>query len=135
MARAWTGELVWAETADGLEHGGVVWRPTAPRPGSPAVVWVRGAGGGIDFRPDTLVCRGLAARGYLVVKGNNRGHDMGAALRRRAGDDVLGGVWWERLGESALDVAAWIAHAAGLGCDRIVLLGKSTGAAKVRRSG
>jgi pimeloyl-ACP methyl ester carboxylesterase len=108
----------------------VVWWPAVPRPGGLAVVWVHGTGGGIDFRPDTLVCRGLAARGHFVVKGNNRGHDMGAALRRRAGDDVLGGGWWEQIGDSALDVAAWIDLAAGLGQGRVVLLGKSYGTTK-----
>jgi pimeloyl-ACP methyl ester carboxylesterase len=81
--------------------------------------------------------RGLAGRGYTSVTGNTRGWGFGDAIRRGSrdkggsGEVVMVGGAWERFDESPHDVGAWVAFAAALGFDRVVLLGHSRGTRKV----
>jgi pimeloyl-ACP methyl ester carboxylesterase len=131
MAKAYTEELVYTDTDDGLILEGVVIRPTAASSRPVAVVWVHGLTGKFYAPTELLVSRDLAAEGYTVVSGNNRGHDFGARMRRTQGEPVLSGGGWERFDESPHDVAAWIAFAGSLGFGRVVLVGHSLGALKV----
>jgi pimeloyl-ACP methyl ester carboxylesterase len=110
---------------------GVVIRPTAATPRTVAVVWVHGLTGRFYAKSSILTGRDIAAEGYTFVSGNNRGHDFGARIPRKAGDALLGGGGWERFDESPRDVDAWITFAASLGFERIVLIGHSLGALKV----
>ena len=41
LVAAWTEEIVWIKTDDGIEHDGVVMRPTGSPTGT-AVVWMHG---------------------------------------------------------------------------------------------
>lgn len=131
MPGPWSEEFIWATTTDGIEHDGAIWRPSEPKADAPVVLWVHGAGGSFSGRRFVLISRWLAARGYPSMTGNNRGHDMGTALRRPGvGEDILGGVWWERLSDAPLDIAAWLDKAEELGHRRIVLAGCSYGPIK-----
>lgn len=131
MPRPFTEELVTTTTEDGLLLNGVVIRPSGrPRRAIP-IVWVHGLTGTFYGRSTTGVGRALAALGYTVVAGNNRGHDFGALLPRPNGEPLLAGGGWERFDQCIFDVAAWIGVAAGLGFPGVVLAGHSLGALKV----
>jgi alpha-beta hydrolase superfamily lysophospholipase len=130
--KAYSEELVYTDTEDGLTLEGVVIRP-AQVPARPvAVVWVHGLTGRFYAPTEILVSRDLAAAGYVAISGNNRGHDFGARIWSQArGAAVLAGGGWEQFDESPYDVAAWITFAAALGHERVVLIGHSLGALKV----
>jgi pimeloyl-ACP methyl ester carboxylesterase len=127
--QSWTEELVWATTADGAGHDGVVMRPTGS-PRALAVVWVHGFSSRFSEPFVIRIGRQLADAGYVVVSGNNRGHDLGASISAPDGSTRLAGGLWEKISESPLDIAAWIAYAAGLGFPRVALVGHSYGAIK-----
>ena len=99
MADAWTDELVWTESEDGLVLDGAVIRPTAaPRP--VAVVLVHGFTARFSHPVYVGLGRALAGRGYVSVTGNNRGWAFGATARRATGDAagsgerlMIGGAW------------------------------------------
>jgi pimeloyl-ACP methyl ester carboxylesterase len=129
MTQSWTEELVWTKTEDGANHDGVVIRPT--RPSRPlAVVWIHGFSGRFCEPFIIRIGRQLASEGYPVVSGNNRGHHLGSRISSSDGKTRLAGAWWEKVSESPLDVAAWIAYAEMLGHSRIALVGHSYGALK-----
>jgi pimeloyl-ACP methyl ester carboxylesterase len=130
MAKAYSEEIVYTDTEDGLVLEGVVIRPTAASPRPVAVVWVHGLTGRFYEKFTILICRDLAAEGYTVVSGNNRGHNFGARIPRKAAAPVLAGGGWERFDESPYDVDAWITFAASLGFERVVVIGHSLGALK-----
>lgn len=131
MGQPYTEGLVSTFSEDGVLLEGVVIRP-AGGPARPlVVVWIHGFTGRF-YEPFVLaIGRQTAARGFTFVSGNNRGHHIGAELRRKDGQRLLGGGWWERLEETPLDIAAWIAFACALGDSRVVLAGHSLGAVKV----
>jgi len=138
MAAAYSEELVYTESEDGLTLEGVVIRPAAKatdRHGTVdrdvALIWVHGLTGKFYEPSAVRVGRELAGDGYTVISGNNRGHDFGTMLRRADGTAVLGGGGWECFDESPRDVAAWIGVAESLGFGRVVLFGHSLGALKV----
>ncbi|MCC7371285.1 MAG: alpha/beta fold hydrolase [Chloroflexi bacterium] len=129
MPTTHTEEIVYTETGDGFVLEGVALRPlSAPKP--LAVIWVHGLTGRFYARTQMLVSRRLVADGYTVVSGNNRGHDFGARISRTSGEPVLAGGGWELFDESPQDVDAWVTFAAGLGFERIVVIGHSLGALK-----
>ena len=130
MAKAHTEEIVYTDTRDGYVLEGVALRPTAQAIRQLAVIWVHGLTGRFYAKTQMLVSRDLAAEGYTVVSGNNRGHDFGARIGRTTGEPVLAGGGWELFEESPHDVDAWITFAAGLGFQRIVVIGHSLGALK-----
>jgi pimeloyl-ACP methyl ester carboxylesterase len=131
MAKAYTEEIVYTDTADGLVLEGVAIRPATEATARPlAVIWVHGLTGKFYAPTEILISRSLAAEGYTVVSGNNRGHDFGARIRRTDGESILAGGGWERFDESPHDVDAWIAFAASLGFERVVVIGHSLGALK-----
>ena len=106
MGTAYTEELVYTASEDGIVLEGVVIRPAARAARPIALIWVHGLTGKF-YSPSAIhVGRDLAGRGYPVVSGNNRGHDFGTMLRRTVGEPVLGGGGWELFDESPRDVAA-----------------------------
>jgi len=96
----------------------------------PVVVWVHGVYGAFYAPPGLSVARELSRRGVTTVLGNNRGHNMGAWLRRRDGSVLRGGGAWERFSEVRHDLAAWVRFASD-GARSVVLAGHSLGARKV----
>ena len=127
----WTEEIVWITTDDGIEHDGVVMRPTGPPTGT-AVVWMHGFTGHFSEPHQIRIGRYLAERGHLFVSGDNRGHHFGASLGECDGQLRMGGAWWELVSESWLDIKAWLDFAATtLAPRRLVLAGHSYGAVKV----
>jgi pimeloyl-ACP methyl ester carboxylesterase len=131
MAKAYSEEIVYADTADGLTLEGVVIRPTTAAAKSVPVIWVHGLTGRFYAKSSILAGRDLAAAGYTFISGNNRGHDFGARVMNKSGEAVLAGGGWERFDESPHDVDAWITFAVSLGFERVVILGHSLGALKV----
>jgi len=130
MAKAYSEEIVYTDTPDGLVLEGVVIRPTAASSRPVAVVWIHGLTGRFYEKSSILTGRDLAAEGYTFISGNNRGHDFGARIPRKAAEPILAGGGWERFDESPHDVDAWIIFAASLGFARVVLIGHSLGALK-----
>lgn len=124
-------ELVQTWTTDGIHLEGVVIRPGTAPARRVAVVWIHGFTGRYDEVHTVAIGRQVAARGFTYVAGNNRGHHLGAQYHRRDGSELLAGGWWEKLDESAFDVAAWIDYAVGLGYEEVVLAGHSLGKIKV----
>jgi pimeloyl-ACP methyl ester carboxylesterase len=131
MAKAYSEEIVYTDTEDGLVLEGAVIRPTSASPKPVAVVWIHGLTGRFYAKSSILTGRDIAAAGYTFVSGNNRGHDFGARVMRKDGSALLAGGGWERFDESPHDVAAWITFTASLGFERIVAIGHSLGALKV----
>lgn len=126
---AHTEELVWAETEDGVRHGGVLILPTGRAPSPVAVVWIHG-GATNFYAPEYVgIGRAAAAAGRAFLAGNTRARDAGFILGRKDGRPVMGGSWWLS-GEGAThpDVAAWISFAQGRGFSGVILAGHSAGA-------
>ena len=123
-------ELCSTWTEDGVLLTGIV----HPRSGEPrlelGVVLVHGFSSRFYSQVVLGLAGGLARRGAVVVAGNNRGHDIGALLRRRQGGPLLAGSAWERIEDSPHDVAAWVEVACAQGFQRVVLVGHSLGAVK-----
>lgn len=128
MFQNYSERLVSATTEDGLILPGVVLRPPRARR-SAAIVWVHGLTG--NFAGQRARCSPLAERGFVVVDGDNRGHDFGALVRRTEGAPLLAGGGWELFDQSPFDVAAWIDVAESLGFPSVILVGHSLGALKV----
>jgi pimeloyl-ACP methyl ester carboxylesterase len=127
----WSEEIVWIKTDDGIEHDGVVMRPTGPATGT-TVVWMHGFTGHFSEPHQIRIGRYLAERGYHFVSGDNRGKHYGANMGEWEGPFRIGGAWWERVSESWIDIKAWLDYAsATLGPRRLVLAGHSYGAVKV----
>lgn len=128
MFQNYSEKLVSATTEDGLILPGVVFRPPRARR-SAAIVWVHGLTG--NFSGQRARCVPLAERGFVVVNGDNRGHDFGALIRRTEGTPLLAGGGWELFDQSPYDVGAWIDLAESLGFPGVILGGHSLGALKV----
>jgi pimeloyl-ACP methyl ester carboxylesterase len=127
----WTEEIVWSKTDDGIEHDGVVMRPTGPANGT-AVVWMHGFTGHFSEPHQIRIGRYLAERGYTFVSGDNRGKHFGANLGEWEGPFRIGGAYWELVSDSWIDIKAWLDYASTtLSPQRLVLAGHSYGAVKV----
>lgn len=126
---SFTEHLLRARSEDGLRLDGVGILPEGEFLAT-GIVWVHGLYGAFYQPPYVELARVMAGRGYLSVIGNLRGHDFGALLHDRTGRPIVGGGGWERFHESPYDIAAWIASAARLGVDDVVLIGHSFGARK-----
>jgi pimeloyl-ACP methyl ester carboxylesterase len=127
----WTEEIVWIKTDDGIEHDGVVIRPTGT-PNGAVVVWMHGFTGHFSEPHQIRIGRYLAERGYTFVCGDNRGKHYGANLGEWEGPFRIGGAWWELASESWIDIKAWLDYAAAtLSPRKLVLAGHSYGAVKV----
>lgn len=130
--KKYSEELVFIESEDGLSLTGAVIRPE-DSPGHPiAVVWIHGNTGKFYDYPYIAVGRAIAEQGYIFITGNTRGHDISATLWKMPEDrEVAGGSAWEIYEESPYDIGAWVNYAAGLGVQKVILVGHSLGAAKV----
>lgn len=128
----WTEEIVWIKTDDGIEHDGLVMRPSGPPTGT-AVVWMHGYTGRFSEPHQIRIGRYLAERGHVFVSGNNRGRDFGVRLVGEPGGAFrIGGGWWELASEAWLDIKAWLDFASTtLAPRQLVLAGHSYGAVKV----
>ncbi|HEV8637334.1 MAG TPA: alpha/beta fold hydrolase [Chloroflexota bacterium] len=118
----------WSE--DGYLMAGAVFRPDGPARDT-GVVFVHGLTGTFYGLTPVRLGRRLAEDGFVVVSGNNRGHDFGAVIRTRDLQTRLAGGGWELFDESPLDVSAWVSFASELGAKNVVLVGHSLGALKV----
>ncbi|MCC6173960.1 MAG: alpha/beta fold hydrolase [Chloroflexi bacterium] len=127
----WTEEIIWIATDDGVEHDGVVIRPTG-QPTGTAIVWMHGFTGHFSEPHQIRIGRYLAERGYLFVSGDNRGRHYGVSIGQPGGEFRLGGGWWELVSDAWLDIKAWLDFAAATFAPRrLVLGGHSYGAVKV----
>ncbi|MFN8521669.1 MAG: alpha/beta fold hydrolase [Chloroflexota bacterium] len=128
---AWTEELVWNKTDDGITHDGVVIRPSGAANGT-VLVWMHGFTGHFSEPHQVRIGRYLAERGYVFVSGDNRGHHYGANLGEYEGPFHIGGAWWELVSDSWIDIKSWLDFAAnGFSPQKLVLAGHSYGAVKV----
>src|SRR5947208_2060043 len=120
MRESQTKTLVVAETEDGLELNGYLIQP-GERLASLAIIWIHGFGANFYFAPYLRLGEALADRGCTILIGNTRGHDFGTLLEPKGRTPYFGGAAWERLAESAYDMAAWIECAARLSYSDIAL--------------
>ncbi len=127
----WTEEIVWVKTDDGIEHDGVVIRPTGQSTGT-VVVWMHGFTGHFSEPHQVRIGRYLAERGHTFVSGDNRGKHFGVSLGEYEGPFRIGGAYWELASEAWIDIKAWLDYAAATFAPRrLVLAGHSYGAVKV----
>jgi pimeloyl-ACP methyl ester carboxylesterase len=131
MARAYEEELVATQAEDGVPLDGVVIRPSGAQTRPLPIIWVHGNTGRFYERHALEIGRDLASRGFVVVSGNNRGHDWGGVVTLPDGERKWIGAGWELFDEAPRDVAAWVDFTAGLGFDSVVLVGHSRGSFKV----
>jgi pimeloyl-ACP methyl ester carboxylesterase len=130
--KSYSEELVFVESEDGLSLTGAVIRPQHDLSNPVAVVWIHGNTGKFCDYPYIAVGRAIAEQGYVFITGNTRGHDISTTLWRMPADEpVAGGSAWEIYEEAPYDIGAWISYAAGLGIEKVILVGHSLGAAKV----
>ena len=80
MASSHTEEMVYATSEDGLLLEGVAMRPAAGPPQSAAFIWIHGNAASFSAPAYVKIGRELAARGYLAIIGNTRGHDIACTL-------------------------------------------------------
>jgi pimeloyl-ACP methyl ester carboxylesterase len=134
MERSWTEEIVHASTEDDLLLAGAAIRPVERLARTACVVLIHGNAAAFHDRPYILLGRALAARGYPVIIGNTRGHDISATLWKASDSTPFaggGGSGWERMEDAPRDLAAWIDVASAEQSAGIVLAGHSKGAQKV----
>ncbi len=125
-------QIVQVECKDDIVDSGVLFAPPKDVAKPIAVVWIHGWG--VNFYSPTYVAisRSLAKRGYTVITGNTRMHDLGNVEAWRGEKRIRGGGYWGVASEQVRDLAAWIDFAEGLGFKQIVLVGHSAGATAVR---
>jgi predicted alpha/beta-fold hydrolase len=78
VAKPYEEELVATRAEDGVPLEGIVVRPRSGEVRPLAIVWVHGNTGRFYEHHALAIGRDLAARGFVVVSGNNRGHDWGS---------------------------------------------------------
>jgi pimeloyl-ACP methyl ester carboxylesterase len=131
VAKAYEEELVATRAEDGVPLEGAVIRPRSGETRPLPIVWVHGNTGRFYEHHALAIGRDLAARGFVFVSGNNRGHDWGGVVTLPDGERKFIGAGWELFDEAPRDVAAWVDLAVGLGFPRVVLAGHSRGSFKV----
>ena len=127
-----TERIVQVQTKDGVPDTGALFSPPKKVAKPFAVIWIHGAT--VNFYSPTYlqISRDLAARGYTVITGNTRMHDLGNVETDRGGKRIRGGTYWGVPSEQQRDIAAWIDFADALGFKQVVLVGHSAGANAVR---
>ncbi len=125
-------DLVQVTAADGVRLHGALEAPAAQDFSRPVDVWLCLHGTGSNFYAGAML-GGLApqllAAGAAVLRANTRGHDI-ICTGPSAGGHTLLGAAFERVSETPLDIAAWLALLAERGYRRVGLLGHSLGAIK-----
>jgi pimeloyl-ACP methyl ester carboxylesterase len=132
MTAAWSlVELARVETADGLFLDGALQLPQQTGPlAVDAFLLIHGTGS--SFYASGVLetfAQQAVADGTAVLRVNTRGHDAMCSIPGRTGS-VKGGAAYERIGDSPLDITAWVNWLAAGGFKRIVLVGHSMGAVK-----
>jgi pimeloyl-ACP methyl ester carboxylesterase len=124
--------IVQVQSKDDVADAGALFAPPKNIPKPISVIWIHGAT--LNFYSPTYVAisRGLAKRGYTVISGNTRMHDLGNVEAWPGGKRIRGGTYWGVPSEQVRDIAAWIDFAEGLGFKQVVLVGHSAGANAVR---
>ena len=124
--------IVQVQSKDDVADAGTLFTPPKNIAKPIAVIWIHGAT--LNFYSPTYVAisRGLAKRGYTVISGNTRMHDLGNVEAWPGGKRIRGGTYWGIPSEQVRDIAAWIDFAEGLGFKQVVLVGHSAGANAVR---
>lgn len=121
--------LVTLSTDDG-------WRIDAghlapPRPSRAGVLVVHGKTGNFYSGPSRFVAAAVRGAGYHALALNMRCHDLGYARDDKEAEGHLGGELaggaWETIADGHRDLRAGIDYLRDLGCDRIVLVGHSSG--------
>lgn len=127
-----TERIVQVQTKDDVADAGALFTPPKNVTKPIAVIWIHGAT--VNFYSPTYlaISRGLAKRGYTVITGNTRMHDLGNVEAWRGEKRIRGGTYWGIPSEQVRDIAAWVDFAEGLGFKQIVLVGHSAGANAVR---
>jgi pimeloyl-ACP methyl ester carboxylesterase len=131
-ARKFAEQIVQVESKDDIVDSGALFAPPKDVAKPIAVIWIHGWG--VNFYSPTYVAisRSLAKRGYTVITGNTRMHDLGNVEAWRGEKRIRGGGYWGVASEQVQDLAAWIDLAERLGFKQIVLVGHSAGATTVR---
>jgi dienelactone hydrolase len=124
--------IVQVQTKDGVNDAGALFTPPKNIARPIAVIWIHGAT--LNFYSPTYVAisRALATRGFTVITGNTRMHDLGNDEAWPGGRRIRGGMYWGVPSEQVRDIAAWIEFAQGLGFKQVVLAGHSAGSNAVR---
>ena len=124
--------IVQVQSKDDVAAAGALFTPPEKISKPIAVIWIHGAT--LNFYSPTYlaISRGLAKRGYTVITGNTRMHDLGNVEAWPGGKRIRGGTYWGIPSEQVRDIAAWIDFAEGLGFKQVVLVGHSAGANAVR---
>jgi dienelactone hydrolase len=124
--------IVQVQTKDDIADSGALFTAPKNMVKPIAVIWIHGAG--VNFYSPTYlaISRALAKRGFTVITGNTRMHDVGNVEAWRGEKRIRGGMYWGVPSEQVRDIAAWIDFAEGLGFKQVVLVGHSAGANAVR---
>jgi pimeloyl-ACP methyl ester carboxylesterase len=124
--------IVQVQSKDDVADAGALFTPPKDIAKPIAVIWIHGAT--VNFYSPTCltISRGLTKRGYTVITGNTRMHDLGNVEAWPGGKRIRGGTYWGIPSEQVRDIAAWIDFAEGLGFKQVVLVGHSAGANGVR---
>jgi hypothetical protein len=110
--------IVQVQSKDDVADAGALFTPSEKISKPIAVIWIHGAT--LDFYSPTYlaISRGLAKRGYTVITGNTRMHDLGNVEAWPGGKRIRGGTYWGIPSEQVRDIAAWIDLQRGLGLSR-----------------
>src|ERR1700679_852869 len=127
-----TERIVQVQTKDDIADSAALFSPPKNIVKPTAVIWIHGAG--VNFYSPTYltISRNLAKRGFTVIVGNTRMHDLGNVEAWRGDKRIRGGMYWGVASEQGRDISAWIDFAMGLGFKQFVLVGHSAGANAVR---
>jgi dienelactone hydrolase len=124
--------IIQVQSKDDVADAGALFTPPKNIAKPIAIIWIHGAG--VNFYSPTYlaISRAMAKRGFTVVTGNTRMHDLGNVEAWRGEKRVRGGMYWGVPSEQVRDIAAWIDFLEGLGFKQVVLAGHSAGANAVR---
>jgi pimeloyl-ACP methyl ester carboxylesterase len=127
-----TERIVQVQSKDDVADAGALFSPPNNVARPVAVIWIHGAT--LNFYSPTyvVISKNLAKRGYTVITGNTRMHDLGNTEAWRGAKRTRGGTYWGIPSEQIRDIAAWIDFAEELGFKQVVLAGHSAGANAVR---
>lgn len=126
------GRLVIFTNADGVELAGFAVGPERSQSGL-GVLYLHGKGGNFYTGPGRFLSVGLADEGCVHLSMNMRAHDIGYTRYDMeppdisVGGAVVDGGAWERTSDGYKDIDSGIAYLQAQGCERIVLVGHSSG--------